>query len=108
MRRAGALAAIAVSVALAGDAAANGNAVQRETVGRVVSFDARHGTLVVERELRGQTYRLTLRTKPETPAFRCAADRASLDGVKRGDPVSVYYEPMGRGALANLVIVEPR
>lgn len=108
MRRLGALAAIAVSVAVAGDVAANGAAVQRELVGRVVSFDPQRGTLIVDREVRGEKYRLLLRTKPETPAFQCAADRASLDGVKPGDPVSVYYEPMGRGALANLVIVEPR
>lgn len=106
MRPASVLAAALLSVALAGDVAANGRVVQREVVGRVVAIDARQGTLVVERELRGQRYRVTLRTRKDTPAFQCSAERASVDTVRTGDAVSVYYEPMGRGALANLVIVE--
>lgn len=102
------LAITMVCVAIAGDVAANGRAVQREVIGRIVAIDARDGTLVVEREFRGQRYRLTLRTKGDTPAFECSAERVSLDRIRSGDAVSVYYEPMGRGALANLVIVEPR
>jgi hypothetical protein len=103
-----ALAAALACVAVAGDAGANGRAVQRDVVGRVVAVDATRGTLVVEREFRGRRYRLTLRARPDTPTFACADDRASLDELQAGDPVSVYFEPMGRGALANLVVVGPR
>jgi hypothetical protein len=102
------LAVMAVGLAVAGDALANGKAVQREIVGQIVAVDARQGTIVVERELRGRRYRLTLRARADTPTFVCTAEGASLAAVRAGDPVSVYYEPMGRGALANLVIVEPR
>ena len=42
------LMAAALSVTVAGDVAANGREVQREIVARVVSVDARAGTLVVE------------------------------------------------------------
>lgn len=100
--------ALAGDVARPGDVAANGREVQREVSGRVVAVDPQQGTLVVEREVRGTRYRLTLRSRPDTRVFGCAAERASLDVLRHGDPVSVYYEPMGRGALGNLVVVEPR
>ena len=103
-----ALIALVLAVALAGDVAANGRDVQREAIGHVVAVDPQQGTLVVERDFRGTRYRLTLRTRPDTPVFRCTAERPSLDVLRKGEAVSVYYEPMGRGALGNLVVVEPR
>jgi len=103
-----ALIALVLVVALAGDITANGRDVQREAIGHVVSVDPQQGTLVVEREVRGTRYRLTLRTRPDTPVFRCTAERPSLEVLRKGEAVSVYYEPMGRGALGNLVVVEPR
>lgn len=102
------LIATAVSLALAGDVDANGREVQREVVARVVSVDAERGTLVVERGLRGKVWRLTLAIKPATPIFDCAPEKASLASLKSGDPVSVYFEQMGREGLANLVVVEPK
>lgn len=100
------LIAALVSLALAGDADANGREVQREVVARVVSVDAEQGTLVVERELRGKVWRLTLAIKAATPIFDCMPEKGTLAALRAGDPVSVYYEPMGREGLANLVVVE--
>jgi len=100
------LMAAALSVTVAGDVAANGREVQREIVARVVSVDARAGTLVVERELRGSVWRLTLRIAPATPIFACSRPPATLAERRTGDAVSVYYEPVGREGLANLVVVE--
>lgn len=104
--RLGAVAAL--SMLLACEVGANGREVQREIIGRVVAVDARAGTVVVERELRGRVWRLTLRVAPATPIFTCGQAAATLAEVRRGDLVSVYYEPMGREGLANLVVVEPR
>jgi hypothetical protein len=101
------LIAAALSATVAGDVAANGREVQREIVARVVSVDARAGTLVVERELRGSVWRLTLRIAPGTPIFACSRPPAALTELRTGDAVSVYYEPVGREGLANLVVVEP-
>lgn len=98
----------ALSMLLAGEVSANGREVQREIIGRVVAVDVRAGTVVVERELRGRVWRLTLRVPPAIPIFNCSEVAATLAEVRRGDPVSVYYEPMGREGLANLVVVEPR
>lgn len=97
-----------LSLALACEVVANGREVQREIVGRVVAVDARAGTFVVERELRGRVWRLTLRVPPATPIFTCSQAAATLADVRRGDLVSVYYETIGREGLANLVVVEPR
>lgn len=98
----------ALSVLLACEVGANGREVQREILGRVIAVDARAGTVVVERELRGRVWRLTLRVPPTTLIFTCSQAAATLAEVRRGDLVSVYYEPMGREGLANLVVVEPR
>jgi len=100
------LMAAALSVTVAGDVAANGREVQREIVARVVSVDAWAGTLVVERELRGRVWRLTFRIAPATPIFACSPPPATLAELRTGDAVSVYYEPVGREGLANLVVVE--
>lgn len=97
----------ALAMILAGEAGANGREVQREIIGRVVAVDVRAGTVVVEREFRGRVWRLTLRVPPATPIFTCSEAAATLAEARRGDPVSVYYEPMGREGLANLVVVEP-
>jgi hypothetical protein len=99
--------AAALSVTVAGDLAANGREVQREMLGRVVSVDAREGTLVVERELRGKVWRLAFRIAPATTVFACSAPAATPAALRARDAVSVYYEPVGREGLANLVIVEP-
>lgn len=100
--------AVACSLVLAGEAAANGREVQREVVARVVSVNSEGGTFVVEREFRGQVWRLTLRVAPTTSIFTCERATATLAELRPGDLVSVYYEVMGREGLANLVVVEPR
>ena len=100
--------AVALGLAVAGESAANGREVQREALGRVVAVNAAAGTFVVERELRGRRWQLTLRVPPATPIFTCTQAAATLAEVRPGDLVSVYYEPMGREGLANLVVIEPR
>jgi hypothetical protein len=87
-------------------AEANGD-TQREVQGRVVSVDAAAGTLVVMREFRGKTTRVTLRAAPTVSVFTCAEERASLDRVKAGMVVSAFYEVVGVEGVANLVVVEP-
>jgi hypothetical protein len=107
-RRGVALVALAGAVALAassGPALGNGD-VQREIQGRVVAVDARAGTVVIAREFRGKTTRLTLRVIPETSVFACGEERAALDGVKIGAMVSVFYEGLGAEGVANLVVLE--
>lgn len=101
------LMAAALAMIVAGGVAANGREVQREILARVVAVDAGAGTLVVERELRGKEWRLTLRIAPATPIFACSPPPATLAELRTGDAVSVYYEPVGREGLANLVVVEP-
>lgn len=100
--------AAALSLGLAGEIAANGREVQREVLARVVAVNSQEGTVVVERQLRGKVWRLTLRVAPATPIFTCARETATLAELRPGDLVSVYYEVMGREGLANLVVIEPK
>ena len=93
--------------ASSGPALGNGD-VQREIEGRVVSVDARAGTVVGAREFRGKTTRLRLRLSPATTVFACENERVALDGIKDGVTVSVFYEVLGSEGVANLVVVEPR
>ena len=100
---------LALTIALAAASAISANGpVQREIAGRVVAVDARAGTFVVERDLRGKVWRLILQAAPATPIFTCHGVGATLGELRPGDLVSVYYEPMGREGLANLVVIEPR
>ncbi len=89
-----------------GPALGNGD-VQREIEGRVVSVDARARTLVVAREFRGKTASLTLRAGPDLTVFACGDQSATLDRVKTGMVVSVFYEVLGSEGVANLVVIEP-
>jgi hypothetical protein len=107
-RRAAGLGLVA-SILLGGPsspALGNGD-VQREVQGRVVSVDSRAGTLVVAREFRGKTAQVTLRAGPGLAVFACGDEQAALDRVKAGMIVSVFYEVLGAGGVANLVVVEP-
>ncbi|MGH7389741.1 MAG: hypothetical protein ACREM3_09830 [Candidatus Rokuibacteriota bacterium] len=101
----GLAAAIASSVP-GGPALGNGD-VQREIQGRVVSVDARARTLVVAREFRGKTARLTLRAGSGLTVFGCGGESATLERVKAGMVVSVFYEALGAEGVTNLVVVEP-
>jgi hypothetical protein len=85
---------------------ANGD-TQREVQGRVVAVDAGAGTLVVAREFRGKTTRVTLTAAPTVRVFACADERPSLDRVKPGMVVSAFYEVVGAEGVVNLVVVEP-
>jgi len=87
-------------------AEANGD-TQREVQGRVVSVAAAAGTLVVAREFRGKTTRVTLKAAPTVQVFACADERAGLDRVKTGMVVSAFYEVVGADGVANLIVVEP-
>jgi hypothetical protein len=80
---------------------------QREIEGRVISVDASARTLVVAREFRGKTARLTLRAGPGLTVFACGDESATLEGVKAGMVVSVFYEAVGSDGVANLVVIEP-
>lgn len=100
--------AVVLSLILTGELYANGREVQREVVARVVAIDVQAGTFLVEREFRGHVWRLTLRAPPTVMIFTCEQAAATLSDVRPGDFVSVYYEPMGREGLANLVVVDPR
>jgi len=101
----GLVAAIALS-GPNGPALGNGD-VQREIQGRVVSVDASARTLVVAREFRGKTARLTLRAGSSLTVFACGHESATLDRVKTGMAVSVFYEVLGAEGVANLVVIEP-
>ncbi|PWU24951.1 MAG: hypothetical protein C5B48_03765 [Candidatus Rokuibacteriota bacterium] len=92
--------------ASSGRALGNGD-VQREIQGRVISVNPGSGTLVVARELRGKTTQLRLRMGPGTTVFACGGAAPTLDGVKPGGTVSVFYEVLGSEGVANLVVVEP-
>jgi hypothetical protein len=85
---------------------ANGD-TQREIQGRVVSVDARAGTVVVAREFRGKTTRVTLKAAPTVRVFACADERAGLDRVRPGMVVSAFYEAVGADGVVNLLVVEP-
>jgi hypothetical protein len=87
-------------------AEANGD-TQREVQGRVVSVDAAAGTLVVAREFRGKTTRVTLKATPTVQVFACADERAGLDRVRAGMIVSAFYEVVGADGVVNLIVVEP-
>jgi len=87
-------------------AEANGD-TQREVQGRVVSVDAAAGTLVVAREFRGKTTRVTLKATPTVPVFACADERAGIDRVRAGMVVSAFYEVVGADGVVNLIVIEP-
>ncbi|MGH7326030.1 MAG: hypothetical protein ACREJ9_15495 [Candidatus Rokuibacteriota bacterium] len=108
-RRRAAGVALVAALALSGPiGAALGNGdTQREVQGRVVSVDMQARTLVVDREFRGKTTRVTLRTGPGLTVFACGGESATLDRVKTGTLVSVFYEVLGTEGVANLVVVEP-
>lgn len=101
------LGAAAVAFLLgAGSAAGNGE-TQREVQARVVAVDAARGTIVVERQFRGKATRLVLQLKPDTRVFHCGEERASLEQVKTGMLVSVFYEVVGSTeGVANLLVLE--
>lgn len=98
--------AIVVFGVLAGLAEANG-VTQRELQGQVVSVDAANGTLVVAREFRGKTTRVTLKAGSAIRVFTCADTRTSLERVKTGMTVSAFYEVVGADGVVNLIVVEP-
>jgi hypothetical protein len=103
-----AIVAVVLPLLLTGESYANGREVQREVVARVVAVDVQEGTFLVEREFRGHVWRLTLRVPATAMIFTCEQAGATLSDVRPGDLVSVYYEPMGREGLTNLVVIEPR
>jgi hypothetical protein len=105
MRRA-LLIAILLAAALVGRVEANG-ANQREIQGRVESVDAAAGRLVVVREFRGKTLRVTLKATPASRVFACAGERAGLDRVRAGMVVSAFYELVGTDGVVNLIVIEP-
>ncbi|HEU4367802.1 MAG TPA: hypothetical protein VFV05_06165 [Methylomirabilota bacterium] len=87
-------------------AEANGD-TQREVQGRVVSVDPAAGTLVVAREFRGKTTRVTLKATPAVQVFACADERAGIDRVRAGMVVSAFYEVVGADGVVNLIVIEP-
>ena len=87
-------------------AGANG-VTQREIRGRVVSVDAGGGTLVVAREFRGKTTRVTLKAAPALRVLSCADAPSTLERVKKGMTVSAFYEVVGADGVVNLIVVEP-
>src|SRR5262245_60747168 len=93
--------AVLLAASTSGPALANGD-VQREIEGRVVSVDTQAGAVVVAREVRGKTVRLRLRLRPDTTVFACGTARGTLDGLKTGANVSVFYEVLGTEGVANL------
>jgi hypothetical protein len=106
--RVGALTVVLVTgfvVTATGTTSGNGE-TQREVQGRVVSVDAAAGTLVVAREFRGQTTRVTLKVAPAIRVFTCAEDRAGLGDVNVGMTVSAFYEVVGADGIVNLIVVE--
>ena len=95
-----------LAVALVVPVAANGT-TQREIQGRVESVDAAAGRLVVVRELRGKTVRVTLKATPASRVFACADERAGLDRLRAGMVVSAFYELIGADGVVNLIVIEP-
>lgn len=107
-RRVAALGAVAALVLLGPRSLALGNGdTQREIEGHVVSVDLNARTLVITRDFRGKTARVTLRAAPGLTVFACGSDPTTLDRVKAGMVVSVFYEAVGVEGVANLVVVEP-
>jgi hypothetical protein len=106
VRLVGALLAGLIGVGVPGVGSANG-ITQREIQARVVSVDAASGTLVVAREFRGKTTRLTLKATSSVLIFACGGDAVSLDRVKPGVIVSAFYEVVGADGIANLIVIEP-
>ena len=98
--------AILLAVALAGGVEANGTN-QREIQGRVEAIDAAAGRLVVVREFRGKTLRVTLKSTPASRVFECAGERVGLAGVRAGMVVSAFYEVVGADGVVNLIVIEP-
>lgn len=80
--------------------------VQREIRGRLASVDTGAGRLVVLREYRGHTTRVTLRADRGASVCSCRKESAGLDRVKRGMVVSVFYEAAGSEGVANLIAIE--
>jgi len=100
------LLAFAMVCVTCGDAGANG-AVQREIEGRVESVDAASGRLVIVREFRGRTWRVEVTAAPASKVYTCSGERAGLDGLQAGMPLSVFYEVVGSEGIANLIVTEP-
>ena len=108
LRRAAGFGLVAVMILPGASSPALGNGdVQREIEGRVISVDAGARTLVVAREFRGKTVRLTLRAGSGLTVFACGDESATLERVKTGMVVSVFYEAVGADGVANLVVIEP-
>jgi len=107
-RAAAVLGALASVLALLGpgEARANGE-TQREVQGRVASVDTAAGTLVVVREFRGQTSHVPLRARAAVRVFVCGEASLTLDRVKPGMTVSVFYEVVGTDGVVNTIVVEP-
>jgi hypothetical protein len=98
--------AILLAALAPGVAEANGD-TQREVQGRVESLDVSAQRLVVLREFRGKTSRVTLKAPPPIQVFACSEERMTLDRVKPGRIVSVFYEVIGADGVANVVVIEP-
>jgi len=98
--------AILLAAALAGRVEANGTN-QREIQGRVESVDVAAGRLIVVREFRGKTLRVTLKATPASRVFECVGERAGLDRVRAGMVVSAFYELVGTDGVVNLIVIEP-
>lgn len=100
------LAAAAIVCVTAGDAGSDG-AVQREIEGRVESFDAASGRLVVIREFRGRTWRVEVTVAPASKVYTCSSERVGLDRLQAGMPLGVFYDVVGAEGIANLIVTEP-
>jgi hypothetical protein len=80
----------------------------RELQARVVAVDQQAGSLEIERQFRGKTWRVSLKLTPETLVFGCAEKEATPAALHAGDVVSVYYQPIGREGVVTLVVIEPK
>jgi hypothetical protein len=50
---------------------------------------------------------MALQVNPDTRIFHCGGERAGLDGIKAGTPVSVFYEVVGSSeGVVNLLVLE--
>jgi hypothetical protein len=97
---------VVLSILSARDGVRANGLVQREIHGRVASVDANAGRLVVLREDRGRTMRISLTTEPGAGVLSCGEDGVGLDQVKRGMVVRVFYEAVGPEGVANLIAIE--
>ena len=95
-----------LACALAAGVEANGTN-QREIQGRVESVDTAEGRLVVVREFRGKTVRVSLKAAPGSRVFACVGEPAGLDRVRAGMVVSAFYELVGTDGVVNLIVIEP-